>query len=111
MFQQFLLNINCTLYALRQLFNFKLIFKYFISYRGYGESQGNPSEKGIQKDGETMMKHILESTEEEINKKDIYIYGRSLGGAVAIYVASKFRHEVIQFNLNSMRKIKFRLMV
>lgn len=62
---------------------------FIIDYRGYGESSGSPSEKGTYIDAETaliFLKDIKNLTEDEI-----IIYGRSLGGAVAIWLANKYK--------------------
>lgn len=61
---------------------------FIFSYRGYGKSQGSPSEKGIKLDVDCVMDYL--SNDEFHNKKKLVLYGRSLGGAVAIHIASKF---------------------
>ncbi|OMJ93573.1 hypothetical protein SteCoe_3408 [Stentor coeruleus] len=58
-----------------------------VSYRGYGYSEGKPNEIGLNLDSEAVMKHIFDSS---VNKNKIFVFGASLGGAVAIYVAQKF---------------------
>jgi fermentation-respiration switch protein FrsA (DUF1100 family) len=58
-----------------------------LSYRGYGESQGIPSEDGLYIDAETTLQWLL--TREDIDRSRIVVFGRSLGGAVAIDLASK----------------------
>jgi fermentation-respiration switch protein FrsA (DUF1100 family) len=60
-----------------------------MAYRGYSESDGEPSEQGLQKDGLAIMEYIFKRT--DINKNKIIVHGRSLGGGVTIYVLS---HEV-----------------
>jgi fermentation-respiration switch protein FrsA (DUF1100 family) len=56
-----------------------------FSYRGYGLSTGTPSEAGIKTDASAMLdylhKHPL------ISQTSLVLYGRSLGGAVAIYMS------------------------
>ena len=55
---------------------------YLINYRGYGNSQGSPSESGLFSDA-------LAIYDELINRHDsITAYGRSLGSGVAIYLAA-----------------------
>mmetsp|Transcript_32661 Transcript_32661/g.128313 ORF Transcript_32661/g.128313 Transcript_32661/m.128313 type:complete len:302 (+) Transcript_32661:1085-1990(+) len=63
-----------------------------ISYRGYGESMGRPSEKGMCTDAETNMTYIRSRT--DIDQKNIWVYGESLGGAVALYFTEKFESEI-----------------
>lgn len=55
-----------------------------LSYRGYGKSTGSPSEKGLKTDVATCLRHITENQPDQ----KIVLYGRSLGGAVAIYAAT-----------------------
>ncbi|CAG8660602.1 13174_t:CDS:2 [Dentiscutata erythropus] len=55
-----------------------------IGYRGYWFSTGSPSEKGLQIDALS----IYEFVRVLYPKNPIYIYGHSLGGAVALYLAS-----------------------
>lgn len=58
---------------------------FLLSYRGYGKSTGRPSEKGIYLDGLAAYDYLTET--ERIPPNRIAIFGRSLGGAVAIEVA------------------------
>ncbi|KAF5359379.1 hypothetical protein D9756_003629 [Leucocoprinus leucothites] len=58
-----------------------------VSYRGYGESEGVPSEKGLQRDAQAVLDFVWNDA--ELSKIPIIIYGLSLGGAVAIDVTSK----------------------
>ncbi len=60
---------------------------FLFDYRGYGKSKGTPTEKGTYKDAGGAWKYLVE--ELEINPEDIVIHGRSLGGAVAAYLAGK----------------------
>lgn len=57
-------------------------------YRGYGQSEGRPSENGLYKDIEAVTKGLIENKGYAENK--IVMYGRSLGGAVAAYAAAEF---------------------
>ncbi|CCH43450.1 Abhydrolase domain-containing protein 13 [Wickerhamomyces ciferrii] len=56
-------------------------------YRGYGTSTGEPSEIGLKIDADTILKFI--ENHEILKDSEVTLYGRSLGGAVAIYLASK----------------------
>jgi fermentation-respiration switch protein FrsA (DUF1100 family) len=58
---------------------------FLLGYRGYGKSTGRPSEKGIYLDGLAAYDYLAET--ERISPDRIAIFGRSLGGAVAIEVA------------------------
>jgi len=59
-----------------------------VDYRGYGESDGGfPSESTIYEDAEAALEALLESW--AVRPGDLYLYGHSLGAAVAIDLASK----------------------
>ena len=53
-----------------------------VDYRGYGQSQGTPSEQGLYLDGVAAWQWMIEET-----PGPHLIFGRSLGGAVAVRVA------------------------
>ncbi|KAG7095010.1 hypothetical protein E1B28_005804 [Marasmius oreades] len=53
-----------------------------VSYRGYGFSDGTPSEKGLQRDSQAALEYVL--AHPELNKRPIIVHGHSLGGAVSI---------------------------
>jgi len=55
---------------------------YLINYRGYGNSEGSPSETGLFSDALTIYDFV--STRHE----SITAYGRSLGSGVAVYLAA-----------------------
>jgi pimeloyl-ACP methyl ester carboxylesterase len=55
-----------------------------FDYRGYGDSTGEPSEIGLIADTEAVYKYVTG----ELGLKEIFLYGRSLGGAVAIQYAA-----------------------
>lgn len=57
-----------------------------FSYRGYGYSEGLPSENGIKKDVDAVIRHIMDTP--QLSDTKIILFGQSLGGAVAIYSAS-----------------------
>lgn len=58
-----------------------------FDYRGYGKSTGTPTEEGTYRDAEAAWRYLVE--ERKIPPARIVIWGRSLGGAVATYLASK----------------------
>lgn len=65
---------------------------FIYSYRGYGHSTGSPSEYGLKMDADAVMRFI--STNKQLSQSSIIPYGRSLGGAVAIYIAAKYGHQI-----------------
>jgi len=56
-----------------------------FDYRGYGKSEGKPSEEGTYLDAEAAWKHLVEKRGAAGER--IIIHGRSLGGAVAARLA------------------------
>ena len=61
-----------------------------IDYEGYGKSDGKPGEDETYRDAEAAWTWLTK--EQNITPDKIVIYGRSLGGAIAIDLASKHRH-------------------
>lgn len=57
-----------------------------IAYRGFSQSSGKPSEKGLFIDGLSAFDELVKIG---VLPKDIIIHGHSLGSGVATYVASK----------------------
>ncbi|HWP37140.1 MAG TPA: alpha/beta fold hydrolase [Gemmatimonadales bacterium] len=57
-----------------------------LDYRGYGESEGTPTEPGLYLDGEAAWTFI--TSQPGVDATRIAVYGRSLGAAVALHVAS-----------------------
>jgi hypothetical protein len=58
-----------------------------LDYRGYGKSEGSPDEAGIYRDAEAAYRYLTEIR--QFQPKNIVVYGQSLGGAVAIDLASR----------------------
>ncbi len=58
-----------------------------INYRGYGLSDGTPSEKNLYNDAQRIYDYFI--NKDEIDKTSVVILGRSLGTGVATYLASK----------------------
>ncbi len=71
--------------------NFEAVFKdhsvYLIHYRGYGKSEGKPSEDGLFSDAIAIYDSIA------AQYQSISLMGRSLGSGVAVYLASKRQTE------------------
>lgn len=63
-----------------------------VSYRGYGYSEGKPSEQGIYRDADAVIKYALSG---KVNSTKIILFGASLGGAVAIYAAQKYKEVLL----------------
>jgi pimeloyl-ACP methyl ester carboxylesterase len=60
-----------------------------FGYRGYGKSEGIPSEKGLMLDGLAISHYVFEDEEvgKYVDRDQVFLFGRSLGGAVAACVA------------------------
>jgi fermentation-respiration switch protein FrsA (DUF1100 family) len=56
-----------------------------VSYRGYAQSEGAPSEKGIYIDAESSLLHATDILNYDL--RNIIIYGRSIGTTAAVNVA------------------------
>jgi len=53
-----------------------------LDYRGYGLSEGEPSEAGLYADARAALAHLVE--ERGVAEQRIVVFGRSLGGAVGV---------------------------
>lgn len=60
-----------------------------VDYRGYGQSEGRPSEQGTYRDGEAAWEYLLHQP--AISADSIIIWGNSLGGGVASWLAETHR--------------------
>jgi fermentation-respiration switch protein FrsA (DUF1100 family) len=55
-----------------------------IDYRGYGQSTGSPSEEGLYEDARNTWRYLIERG---FMREQIILFGRSIGGAVAVKLA------------------------
>jgi pimeloyl-ACP methyl ester carboxylesterase len=60
---------------------------YLVNYRGYGNSEGDPSEAALFSDALAIYDHIRKNHVSDA-KVSITAYGRSLGSGVAVYLAA-----------------------
>ena len=58
-----------------------------VDYRGYGKSEGAPYEAGVYKDADAAYDYLVK--QRQFRPQDILVYGHSLGGAVAVNLASR----------------------
>jgi len=68
-----------------QIFHRLGLSVFIFDYRGYGQSEGRPTERGTYADAEAAWRYLVE--ERRINPNEIIVFGRSLGGAVASRLA------------------------
>ena len=57
-----------------------------LDYRGYGESEGSATEAGVYRDADAGWDYL--TNRPEIDSTRIGVYGRSIGSAVALYLAT-----------------------
>ncbi len=57
---------------------------FIFDYRGYGHSEGKPTEQGTYKDAEAAWRYLIE--ERQVSPNEVSVFGRSLGGAVASWL-------------------------
>lgn len=60
---------------------------FIFDYRGYGKSEGKPDEQGLYADALAAYEYLL--SRGDVDKEKIVFFGRSLGGAVAVDLATK----------------------
>eukprot|EP00004_Rigifila_ramosa_P021233 TRINITY_DN5608_c1_g1_i1.p1 TRINITY_DN5608_c1_g1~~TRINITY_DN5608_c1_g1_i1.p1 ORF type:complete len:293 (+),score=40.39 TRINITY_DN5608_c1_g1_i1:114-881(+) len=64
----------------------------YVSYRGYGLSSGTPSERGLQTDALSAFDFVFGLP--DIDPQKVFVYGQSLGGAVAVSLAAQRAHKI-----------------
>jgi uncharacterized protein len=78
-----------------------------IDYRGYGRSVGDfPSEKSVYQDAQTAWDYLVNNR--QIPPQNIFIYGHSLGGAIAIDLATRQPHSggvIVESTFTSMKQM------
>lgn len=60
---------------------------FIVDYRGFGKSEGRPSERGMYLDAQAAYDYLAGRT--DIDKKRIIVYGASMGGVAAIDLAAR----------------------
>ena len=75
-----------------------------LDYRGYGKSEGTPSEIGLYKDINAALKFLR--GKEKLSNNQIILWGLSLGGAVVTEVASKenFKAVMLQSTFTNIKE-------
>ncbi len=79
-------NISHRLDSIRIFHELRLSI-FIFDYRGYGSSEGSPSEAGTQRDALAAWRYLTE--ERGIAAQQIVLFGRSLGAAVAAWLAAQ----------------------
>lgn len=81
-------NISHRLESIR-LFHRLGLSVFIIDYRGYGQSEGRPSEQGTYLDAEAAWRFLID--ERDVEPEQIILFGRSLGAAVAAWLAEHYQ--------------------
>jgi len=79
-------NISHRLESIRQFLHLGLSVL-IIDYRGYGQSEGRTTEKGIYRDAEAAWHYLTETVNTPDNR--IIVFGRSMGASAAAYLAAR----------------------
>ena len=76
-----------------------------IDYPGYGESDGTPSELGLYQSADAAWMYLTKN--KKLNPDRVIIFGRSLGGAVAVDLASRVKAGglILESTFSSVRDI------
>jgi len=85
-------NISHRMDMIRMINGLKLNV-FIFDYRGYGKSIGFPTEKGTYIDAKAAYDYLLSRT--DVDKERMIIFGKSLGGAIAIDLATKVNAAVV----------------
>ncbi|KAG6602927.1 putative serine protease family S09X [Phytophthora cinnamomi] len=78
-------NIGYRLPNAVQLFRKVGVNVLLVDYRGFGHSEGDPTEEGLKLDAEAALDAMYART--DIDTSKLVVFGRSLGGAVSVYLA------------------------
>lgn len=78
---------------------------FVFDYRGYGRSEGSPKEPGVLADGRAAVEWVCQ--DHGLTPEQLVLHGRSLGGAVAIDVASRLgaRALIVERTFTSMTDV------
>jgi fermentation-respiration switch protein FrsA (DUF1100 family) len=80
-------NISHRLENLRLLHDELGVAVFIFDYRGYGRSEGSPSEEGTYRDAEGAVDYVL--SRPDVQPERTFYFGRSLGAAVAVELATR----------------------
>ena len=80
-----------------------------VAYRGFSHSGGTPSERGLKADARAIAQWLQRNP--QIDKKRLFLVGRSLGGSVALHLLAEdafvdlFRGAVIENTWSSFKEV------
>jgi fermentation-respiration switch protein FrsA (DUF1100 family) len=87
------------------IFNRLRLSTFIFDYRGYGNSCGRPSEGGTYLDAKAAWNYLVQKR--KIPPEDIIVFGRSLGGSIAAWLAQEHspRMLIVESSFTSLRDI------
>jgi hypothetical protein len=86
-FQENAGNMGYRLPSMKEFYRNLGMNVFMVSYRGYGRSEGTPTEVGLQKDAQAVLDYVWRRA--DLDTSRIFVLGRSLGGAVSVYITEK----------------------
>lgn len=86
-------NISHVLYDALGMFQKVKANILLVDYRGYGMSEGTPTQTGLLFDAQAALNYAI-ARRDVVDPNKILLFGRSLGGAVAIALAAKHEPKV-----------------
>ena len=86
-------NISNRVYNIMLLYQHVGANVFIFDYRGYGRSDGKPSEKGMYSDGEGVLEYLR--SREDIDHDRLVLFGRSLGGCIVAELAMAHRVKAV----------------
>lgn len=72
---------------IKLFYDFLPLHLFMIDYRGYGKSEGTPSEEGTYRDAEAALAFVQSRGQPKSQK--LFYYGQSLGSAIAVELAMR----------------------
>jgi len=88
-----------------QVFHRLGLSTFIFDFRGYGQSEGRPTEQGTYLDAEAAWHYLVR--ERQMSPTEIIIFGRSLGGSIAAWLAQDHTPKalIIESTFTSVRDI------
>ncbi|CAM9570354.1 unnamed protein product, partial [Discosporangium mesarthrocarpum] len=83
-------NIGLRLTSAREMLHAVGCNVFLVDYRGYGKSEGSPTEEGLILDAEASLQALRDDPKSGVDPEKVVVFGRSLGGAVALAAATRF---------------------
>lgn len=81
-------NISARLDSVQRFYRMGLSV-FIIDYHGYGHSSGSPGEQATYEDARAAWHYLID--DRRLPPERLLLFGRSLGGAVALWLASEYR--------------------